>query len=119
MQMSHRRRLAVQAAHAVEACERAQTQLATDYAKAQGVLKAAGVCERLRTRGAWRWAAGTVASRTMHLPGSDCGCLTPLADMHNFCPPPAPQPPATPANPPHAQEGVLHCAHGASCALGC
>lgn len=103
----------MQVEHAVQACEQAQACLASDYAKAQPLLKAVGVGQRLTSWSAWRWAAGTVASRTMHLPGSDCGCLTPFADMHNFWPPPAPLPPATPAGVPRAPEGVQRSAHSA------
>eukprot|EP00892_Ulva_mutabilis_P005124 jgi/Ulvmu1/2984/UM015_0024.1 len=89
-----------QVAHAVHACEHAQSKLASDFAHARSLLDAAGVCGRFKTRAAWRWAAGVVATRTMHMPDDVVGCLTPFADMHNFCPPTAPQPPRTPV---HAQ----------------
>ncbi|KAF8065860.1 SDG40 [Scenedesmus sp. PABB004] len=40
---------------------------------------------------AWAWAASTVLSRTMYHPDDPpCGCLTPLADLHNHAPPPPP-----------------------------
>lgn len=100
----------MQAAHAVQACEQVQASLASDHAQAQPMLQALGVGERLASRSAWRWAAGTVASRTMHLPGSDCGCLTPFADMHNFWPPPAPQPPTTPVHVPQPPPGAQRSA---------
>jgi hypothetical protein len=40
---------------------------------------------------AWVWAASCVLSRTMYHPDDPpCGCLTPLADLHNYAPPAAP-----------------------------
>jgi hypothetical protein len=40
--------------------------------------------------GAWRWAASTVLSRTMHLPGDTAGALTPFGDLFNYRAPPPP-----------------------------
>ena len=39
---------------------------------------------------AWLWAAGTVCSRTMHVPFCSAGALTPFGDLHNYHPPPPP-----------------------------
>ena len=49
---------------------------------------------RLCSLRAWRWAAATLASRTMHLPGDAAGALAPFADLHNHRPSPGPEPPA-------------------------
>jgi hypothetical protein len=51
-----------------------------------------GVDKKWTTWRAWVWAASTVLSRTMYHPGdpAGCGCLTPLADLHNYSPPPLP-----------------------------
>jgi len=48
---------------------------------------------RLTGLRAWRWAAATLASRTMHLPGDAAGALVPFADLHNHRPSPGPEPP--------------------------
>lgn len=39
---------------------------------------------------AWLWASSTVCSRTMHVPFSSAGALTPFGDLHNYHPPPPP-----------------------------
>lgn len=39
---------------------------------------------------AWRWAASTVCSRTMHVPFCPAGALTPFGDLHNYHPAPPP-----------------------------
>lgn len=44
---------------------------------------------KFKTLGAWRWAAATVASRTMHLPDDAAGALMPFGDLHNHRSPPA------------------------------
>lgn len=44
---------------------------------------------KFETLGAWRWAAATVASRTMHLPDDAAGALMPFGDLHNHRSPPA------------------------------
>lgn len=50
--------------------------------------------QRLCSLRAWRWAAATMASRTMHLPADAAGALAPFADLHNHRPSPGPEPPA-------------------------
>ncbi len=39
---------------------------------------------------AWLWAASTICSRTMHVPFSSAGALTPFGDLHNYHSPPPP-----------------------------
>lgn len=54
-------------------------------------MAAAGMPAPFTSLHAWRWSAATVASRTMHLPGScPAGALTPFGDLFNHQPPPAP-----------------------------
>lgn len=95
----------------------------------QGKIRAAGTAQReawrgarpalqalfprdakWRSLGAWLWAAATLSTRTMYMPGpgdeagvalwgllrrgEDPGALTPLGDFHNYAPPPAPYMPA-------------------------
>jgi hypothetical protein len=47
----------------------------------------------LRTLGAWVWAAGTVASRTVFVPFDKAGALCPFGDLFNYAPPPPPADP--------------------------
>ena len=56
--------------------------------------RAGALPRRLCGLRAWRWAAATLASRTMHLPGDAAGALAPFADLHNHRPSPGPEPPA-------------------------
>ena len=49
----------------------------------------AGMPAKFKSLGAWRWAAATVASRTMHLPDDAAGALMPFGDLHNHRSPPA------------------------------
>lgn len=58
---------------------------------------------------AWLWASSTVCSRTMHVPFSKAGALTPFGDLHNYHPPP----------PPHYPEiGELCCYGCMVCSIG-
>ncbi len=58
---------------------------------------------------AWLWASSTVCSRTMHVPYSSAGALTPFGDLHNYHSPP----------PPHYPEiGELCCSGRIVCSLG-
>ena len=60
---------------------------------------AAGLPKKWCSLKAWLWASSTVCSRTMHVPFSSAGALTPFGDLHNYHPPP----------PPHYPEiGQLH-----------
>ena len=56
--------------------------------------RAGALPRRLCGLRAWRWAAATLASRTMHLPGDAAGALAPFAELHNHRSPPGPELPA-------------------------
>lgn len=69
-----------------------------DWQAAQPILAALQLPGKFRSRAAWLLAAGAVASRSMHVPFDDVGCLTPFGDMFNYAPPPAPTPPIVPSD---------------------
>ena len=60
-----------------------------------------------------------MSSRTMHLPGDAVGVLTPFADMHNYCPPPAPVPPALPGDPAYHVPGLSSPADAIATGVAC
>ena len=100
MNLHMRRRIShflLQDPHAKAAAESARQRLEDTFAEALPVLSALDLPPSLRNLNAWLWAAGTIATRCMHLPGNSAGCLTPLADMFNYWPPEAPVPPNLPA----------------------
>ena len=70
-----------------------------DHSTAQQLLESLELPAKFRTWSAWIFAAGAVASRTMHFPESAVGCLVPFGDMHNYHPPPAPALPNFPSEP--------------------
>lgn len=87
----------LQASHAIQSCHRARLCLRQDHSTAQKLLESLELPAKFRSWSAWTFAAGAVATRTMHFPDSDAGCLVPFGDMHNYHPPPAPELPNFPA----------------------
>lgn len=94
----------LQAPHAVAAAGAARAAAAAQHAGALPLLRALRLAPKWRGRAAWLWAASTLSSRTMYLPGDPAGALTPFGDLHNYRPPP---PPFTPT-----PEGLLAAARG-------
>jgi hypothetical protein len=92
MHMLHR----VQEQHACDRCGKEVSSMQMNYRVASPVLEAAGLREDERDWQSWLFAAGAVATRSMHFPGDSVGCLTPFGDMFNFFPP---TPPVTPKIP--------------------
>jgi hypothetical protein len=85
---------ALQAPYAQARVRSAVASAAAAAAAARPALAALALAPKWRSRGAWLWAASTLSSRTMYVPGDAAGCLTPFGDMLNYGPPP---PPVTPA----------------------
>ncbi|KAK9843754.1 hypothetical protein WJX81_004943 [Elliptochloris bilobata] len=88
---------ALQVGHAVDVAREAAASVRAEWqgaASALVLLESADLLPR-RLCGllAWRWAAATLASRAMHLPGDAAGALAPFADLHNHRPSPGPDPP--------------------------
>ncbi|CAL8469431.1 g8972 [Coccomyxa elongata] len=79
----------LQVAYAVEVAKSVAEALRSDYTSVKPLLNALGLPAKFKTLGAWRWAAATVASRTMHLPDDAAGALMPFGDLHNHRSPPA------------------------------
>ncbi|KAL4458878.1 hypothetical protein ABPG75_013743 [Micractinium tetrahymenae] len=100
---------ALQAPHATAAARAAAAGAAAQDAGALPLLRALRLAPKWRSRAAWLWAASTLSSRTMYLPGDPAGALTPFGDLHNYRPPP---PPFTPT-----QEGLLAAARALAAAL--
>lgn len=112
MGFSDREGAALQAPHAVAAARASGAAVAAQHAGALPLLRALRLAPKWRGRAAWLWAASTLSSRTMHLPGDPAGALTPFGDLHNYRPPP---PPFTPT-----PEGLLAAARGlAATAAAC
>ena len=88
----------VQAEHACNAAERVREAAAAEWRGAGAALLALALPLKFRGLRAWQWAAGCIATRTMHVPFDDVGCLTPFGDLHNFQPPPPPTPPPLPGD---------------------
>jgi len=87
---------ALQVEHAVQEASESCRALLAEWLQAKPLLIALGVDRRWRTVSAWQWAAATLASRTMHMPGEAAGVLTPFGDLHNYLPPPPPHLPTVP-----------------------
>ena len=98
-----------QVPHAVAACVAARAAMQADHAEAAPLLAALRLPLRFTARAAWRFAAGAVASRSMHFPGDTVGVLTPFADMHNYAPPPPPVPPCVPGDPSYQMPESAPC----------
>lgn len=61
------------------------------HRKTAAAVALAGLAKKWRSLQAWHWASSCLLSRTMYHPDDpECGCLTPLADLHNYGPPAAP-----------------------------
>ncbi|KAL4859129.1 Protein SET DOMAIN GROUP 40 [Chlorella vulgaris] len=84
---------ALQAPLAVVAARAAAAAAQEQHCGARALLRNLRLAPKWRSASAWRWAASTLSSRTMHMPADPAGALAPLADFHNFSPPP---PPVTP-----------------------
>jgi hypothetical protein len=82
---------------AIQACHCARAAMQADHRESQALLTALHLSEKFRSWPAWVFAAGAVATRTMHFPGSEAGCLTPFGDLHNYQPPCGPVVPETPS----------------------
>lgn len=97
----------LQAPHAVQAAEHSRQRLLQSYARMQPALHRLGMCRyaagcahhklvagiQPASVQQWAWAQSTCSSRTMYMPTSTAGALTPLGDLHNYTPPPAPHVP--------------------------
>lgn len=92
----------LQAPHAAAAALAAAAAAAAQHAGALPLLRALRLAPKWRSLQAWLWAASTLCSRTMYLPGDPAGALTPFGDLHNYRPPPPPFAPT--------QEGLLAAA---------
>lgn len=83
---------ALQVGHAQQEAQHAFDATMKDWAQAVPLLRRL-LGPKWRSKAAWRWAASTLSSRTMFMPGDAAGALTPFGDLHNYQPPP---PPLTP-----------------------
>ncbi|KAL0036386.1 hypothetical protein WJX77_005489 [Trebouxia sp. C0004] len=83
--------------NATATCQQAQQS----WTEAKGLLSLLGLPKKWCSLKAWLWASSTVCSRTMHVPFSSAGALTPFGDLHNYHPPPPPHYPEI--------EGVSAC----------
>lgn len=110
MCFSEQEAAALQAEPAVAAVRAAACAAAAQHAGALPLLRALPLCPpaKWRSRAAWLWAASTLSSRTMYLPGDPAGALTPFGDLHNYRPPPLPYTPT--------MEGLLGSARALSAA---
>lgn len=82
---------ALQVPYAQRQASNAAEEAVELYKQAFPVLKSLDIPLKFTGKAAWRWALGTLSSRTMHLPGpNQAGCLTPFGDLHNYEPPPPP-----------------------------
>eukprot|EP00775_Hariotina_reticulata_P013289 gene13289-biopygen15186 len=82
---------ALQRPHAQAAAAAAVDKARHEWCAAQPALQQLGLAKKWCSLPAWRWASSCLLSRTMYHPDDpECGCLTPLADLHNYGPPAAP-----------------------------
>jgi hypothetical protein len=81
---------ALQAPTAVQAARAAAAAAHEQHCSARALLRSLRLEPKWRSAAAWRWAASTISSRAMHMPADPAGALAPLADFHNFRPPPFP-----------------------------
>jgi hypothetical protein len=104
----------MQEERACRRCREEVNSLQNDYRAIVPVLEAAGLSEDQRDWQSWMWAAGAVATRTMHFPGDSVGCLTPFGDMFNFGPPAPPIPPKLPLDSDYACPDTRSCHEAAA-----
>ena len=78
---------ALQAPEAIAVAERAATDMCASHERALPTLKHLGLPLPFRSARAWKWARGTVSSRTVFVPFDDAGALCPVGDLFNYAPP--------------------------------
>ncbi|KAA6425332.1 MAG: hypothetical protein FRX49_04825, partial [Trebouxia sp. A1-2] len=92
---------ALQAPYAQQIATATIQQAQQSWTEVKGLLSLLGLPKKWCSLKAWLWASSTVCSRTMHVPSSSAGALTPFGDLHNYHPPPPPHYPEI--------EGVSAC----------
>eukprot|EP00798_Chlamydomonas_sp_ICE-L_P000004 gene4-12810_t len=80
----------LQLAHAVGVAEEAVAACKDEWMVALPLLRDLGLPKKYLSFGAWKWAASSLASRTMFMPDDPAGVMTPFGDLHNYRPPAAP-----------------------------
>ncbi|KAL3157808.1 hypothetical protein ABBQ32_012230 [Trebouxia sp. C0010 RCD-2024] len=81
---------ALQMPHAQQLAQAACDQSQHHWDCTKHLLASLGIDKKWCSLKAWRWAASTVCSRTMHVPFCPAGALTPFGDLHNYHPAPPP-----------------------------
>lgn len=83
----------LQVCSGIQRAQEAVEEAVRQWKDALPLLRALNLPPKVQSRQAWLWAAATLSTRTMAMPGDEAGALTPFGDLHNHHPP---APPYTP-----------------------